>query len=297
MKFFDKTVSLVFKSHLVVTLAATLLGYQTLLLTGDANWRNPVLLIIFSGTVFIYNLAGLLIHVPSFSGNGNRRKNNSTSNQRFHIALCVVSFAAFLAGFSKTTSSEKVVILLTGVCAIAYEMPFARNNQRLKGFRNILFLKNILLTLVWTMATGLLPLLSKTGLLHSHDLLFICLKRFFFVLPLALVFDVRDYNHDLRHELKTIPNQWGIQTTKLIALAAIALFAVIIYLHKMSMEATSSPLLDFSEPLYLSAIITSIFIMMINNTRKNAYYIFVIDGSMILQFVLVWTTLHLKIQF
>lgn len=187
-----------------------------------------------------------------------------------------------------------MVVLFTGACAIAYEMPFTKNNQRIKGFRNILVFKNIFLAAVWAAATALLPLISKANELHSLDLIFICLKRFFFVLPLCMVFDVRDQYSDLKNNVRTLPNQIGINATKNFAFLSMLFFVIVVFLHKKSMEALASPLMDFSIPLYISALITSVFIFMINESKKNLYYILVIDGSMILQFLLVYVFVFLK---
>src|SRR5262249_48529695 len=155
----------------------------------------------------------------------------------------------FIYGFASTTQQEKIIIFITGLCAVAYEMPFSKNEKRFKGFRNILVFKNIILAAVWAAATAWLPLISKSGSLHSLDLIFICLKRFFFVLPLAMVFDIRDQYTDLKNNLKTIPNQLGINVTKNFSILAIFFFVIVVFLHHKSMRAIASPLLDFSIPL------------------------------------------------
>ena len=285
MKLLQNIAGFVLRSHFVVTVAATLLAYQSLLLTGDYNFRSYILTVVFFGTICVYNLANIIIGIPS----GERKKFSFLSgNLRFHSIVCLVSFAGFLYGLKDTTFQEKIIIFITGIGAIVYEMPFSKNNERLKGARNILVFKNILLAAVWAAATAWFPLISKSDSIHSLDLIFICLKRFFFVLPLAMVFDVRDQYTDLKNNVKTIPNQLGIHATKNFAWLAMLFFVIVVFLHKKSMEAIGSPLHDFSIPLYISALVASVFIFMINEKKKNSYYIFVIDGSMILQFLLVY---------
>lgn len=273
------------QSQFVVALAATLLAAQSLLFTGDLHFRNHILAVIFCGTVFVYNLARLIISIPS-----GKEKNFSllSGNSGFHVLLCFFSLVGFLTAFQYTTRQEKIIIFITAIFAVAYEMPFSKNNMRLKGFRNIPVVKNIILAAVWAAATAWLPLISKSGSIHSLDLIFICLKRFFFVLPLAMVFDVRDQFSDLKNNVKTIPNQLGINATKNFAWLCMLSFVIVVFLHLKSMKAIASPLPDFSIPLYISAAITSVFIMMINESKKDLYYILVIDGSMILQFLLVY---------
>jgi 4-hydroxybenzoate polyprenyltransferase len=283
--------SFIIRSHLIVTIAATLLAYQSLLLTGETDFRSHILLIIFCGTIFVYNLANIIISVPSKES---KKISLKSGNLWFRILLCVAGLAGILFGFSKTSFDEKLIILFTGLCTIAYEMPFKKNNQRLKGFRNVLILKNILLAAVWAAATAWLPLVSKGGL-HSLDMIFICLKRFFFVLPLCIVFDIRDQYSDLKNNVKTIANQAGITATKNFSYLSMLFFVIVVFLHKKSMEAIASPLLDFSVPLYISAVIASVFIFMINESKKNLYYIVIIDGSMILQFLLVYVSLKFKV--
>jgi 4-hydroxybenzoate polyprenyltransferase len=280
----------ILRSHLVVTIAATLLAYQSLLLTGDHDFKNHILLVIFCGTIFVYNLANIIISIPSKEI---KKISLLSGNLGFRIIICFLSLTGFLIGFYKTSAPEKIIILIAGIFTIAYEMPFTKNNRRLKGFRNVPVLKNIILAAVWAAATAWLPLTGKTEL-HSLDLIFICLKRFFFVLPLAMVFDVRDQYNDLKSNVKTIPNQLGINATKNFALLSMVFFIIVVFLHKKSMEAIGSRLLDFSVPLYISAFIASVFIFMINESKKNLYYILIIDGSMILQFILVYVFVLLK---
>ena len=274
----------ILRSHLVVTIAATLLAYQSLLLTGDHDFKNHILLVIFCGTIFVYNLANIIIGIPTKEI---KKISLLSRNLGFRIIVCMLSLTGFLIGFYKTTPSEKIIILIVAIFTITYEMPFTKNNRRLKGFRNVPVFKNIILAAVWAAATAWLPLTGKTEL-HSLDLIFICLKRFFFVLPLAMVFDIRDQYNDLKSNVKTIPNQLGINATKNFALLSMVFFIIVVFLHKKSMEAIGSPLLDFSIPLYLSAFIASVFIFMINESKKNLYYILIIDGSMILQFIFVY---------
>jgi len=285
LKLINGFTGFIIRSHLIVTIAATLLAYQSLLLTGDTDFRSHILLVIFCGTIFVYNLANIMISVPSKES---KKISLLSGNLWFHILLCLSALIGILFAFNRTTFDEKLIILFTGLCTIGYEMPFKRNNQRLKGFRNVLILKNILLAAVWAAATAWLPLVSKTGELHSLDLIFICLKRFFFVLPLAMVFDIRDQFSDLKNNVKTIANQAGINAAKNFAYLSMLFFVIVVFLHKKSMEAIASPLLDFSIPLYISAVIASVFIFMINESKKNLYYIVIIDGSMILQFLLVY---------
>jgi hypothetical protein len=285
LKLVNHFVSFSLRSHLIVSIAATVLAYQSLLLTGDYSFRNPLLLLIFFGTIFVYNLAHCIIDLPSKESKKIFRFNRDFN---FHLILCLISFVFFMVGFVKTNTSEKIIIFITGICTLAYEMPFAKNSQRLRGVRNIPVLKNILLAGVWAVATAWLPLTGKTATIHSLDLTFIFLKRFFFVLPLCMVFDIRDQWSDLKNNIRTIPNQVGIPATKNLSYLAMMFFVIVVYLHKKSMEAIGSPLLDFSVPLYISAVMASVFIYLINEEKKNAYYIFVIDGSMILQFLLVY---------
>jgi 4-hydroxybenzoate polyprenyltransferase len=280
-----------FRSHLVVSIAATLLAFQSLLLTGDHDFRNHILLVIFCGTIFVYNLANIIISIPSKE---TKKFSLLSGKLGFHRMLCLIAFIGILFTFNKISFRESLVLLFTGACAIAYVMPFTKNNRRLKGFRNILVIKNIFLAAVWAGATAWLPLISKTAELHSLDMIFICLKRFFFVLPLAIVFDVRDQYSDLKSNVKTLPNQVGINATKNFAFLSMLFFVIVVFLHKKSMEAIASPLLDFSIPLYISAVITSVFIFMINGSKKNLYYTLIIDGSMILQFLLVYFFILVK---
>ena len=82
----------------MLSIAATLLAYQSLLLTSDADFRNPVLLLIFSGTVFVYNLANIIISIPSKE---TKTISLLSGNLGFHLLLCLLAFIGITFSFNK----------------------------------------------------------------------------------------------------------------------------------------------------------------------------------------------------
>ena len=76
----------------------------------------------------------------------------------------------------------------------------------------------------------------------------------------------------------------GVKNTKALAIAALVIFLAL---------ALADPAIDTSavkhyrEALIFSALTTMALIMLADARRKNAYYIVIVDGSMIMQFLIV----------
>ncbi|MFI5218212.1 MAG: UbiA family prenyltransferase [Bacteroidia bacterium] len=289
MKPAGKFISFFLQSHLIVATGALLLACQSLLAAGVYSFQNPVLLLIFSGAFIIYNHSTFIIHFPFMRkiDFGNQKKNCL----RILLLALTIVFISILAMVQK---NEMLVILLLFGVSLTYVMPVKVFEKRLKGLRNIPILKNVILALVWTLATAILPLVDEINNLTPGDLIFITAKRFFFIFSLTIAFDIRDLIKDRKNNLLTIPNLIGIKNSKTLAVFSLLIFLVIVLVHRKYMTLLHSSLPDFSFPLILSCILTIFLILLINSKRKESFYTSWMDGAIIFQFLLVYLFIFIR---
>lgn len=97
-----------------------------------------------------------------------------------------------------------------GLLSLGYSLPvlpFPRK-KRLKDWG---ILKLILLALVWTSVTVLMPMLYYNKSFRDYEVEF--LLRFVLMLPLCIAFDIRDMETDRENSIYTLPNAIGLRAS------------------------------------------------------------------------------------
>ncbi len=90
---------------------------------------------------------------------------------------------------------------LIPVLSIAYSFPFLANG---KALRHIGWLKLPLLSFVWSFTTVLLPVFfSETSTINQSQIFVLFVNRFVFIMALAMLFNVRDYEEDKKDKVIT----------------------------------------------------------------------------------------------
>ena len=143
-----------------------------------------------------------------------------------------------------------VLVVLTGLYAIPV-LPHTKNLRSLGG------LKIYVVAAVWAGATVILPVVAAEKVI-SWDIRVETLQRFLFVLILLVPFEIRDLAYD-SPELRTLPQRFGIRTTKIIGAFAIVAF----YLMTLLKEYISST------EIAVNGIISLILVILIWLTRKG----------------------------
>lgn len=133
-------------------------------------------------------------------------------SNRYQRGIQIFSFAnLFLALFYVGYLNRSVIILLFFVALLigVYAIPVY---PRIKNLRNYGIPKVLLVALVWTLITALLPQLQY-GIEWGWDRYVDLLQRFLLILIMMIPFEIRDLNVDLP-ELRTIPQRIGEGATK-----------------------------------------------------------------------------------
>ena len=147
----------------------------------------------------------------------------------YHRSIQFFSFIAF--GFavffffhlsSKLWLLLAVLILFSGLYAIPF-LPSSRN------LRSLGIVKIILVALVWTGLTFILPLLDNDLPLDFETLLML-IRRFVLVLLLILPFEIRDMHFD-PPELRTLPQRYGVAGTKTLGYVLILVYGLLVFIR------------------------------------------------------------------
>ena len=115
----------------------------------------------------------------------------------------------------------------------------------------------------------------------NKELLFFFAQRFFFILAIALAFNIRDYRVDLLNQLRTITTVAGIVKTKVVALISLTIsLSIVLFFLKNNWTAAFA----------IAIFYTAVLLLLAQPTRKRFFYSVMMDGALVVQglvFVLI----------
>ncbi len=250
--------------------------WQTQLLFGQELAFTPLIGLVFFATLIIYALHRLvgMSKVKDFL---DVERYRVIQEYRWHIWF--YAGIAILGGgicFFWVSFSVQIIILIPALLSLAYVIPFiGRQSLRL---RDIDMIKIFLVAGVWSYVTVLLPA-AELNLLQTPKTWLMFAERSLFVFAITLPFDIRDLKVDQHNKVRTIPAMLGISKTLWLAAALLLTFMVLVYL------TYPSPNTFFA--LLLSAFSTFLFIYYSPRFEHDYYFTGLMDGTMIIQFLLV----------
>ncbi len=172
-----------------------------------------------------------------------------------------------------------------GIIAIAYNLPFLTFNQKKIGLRNLPGIKLFLIAFVWSVSCVLLPIVeleNNYGISVSlGETLLLLAKRFLFICAITIPFDIRDLFQDKLYELKTIPVMLGEKKAWLFCQALLGAYLVLLILFTKTVNFDVAG-------IALTIFLTGWLIFKSNLKKNEYYYFFFLDGTMILQFAILW---------
>lgn len=175
-------------------------------------------------------------------------------------------------------------MIFVGLLAVAYNIPFLTLNNKKIGLRNIPGIKLFLIAFVWASSCVLLPIVELES---SHQLqiplsetVLLVAKRFLFICAITVPFDIRDLFQDKLYELKTIPVILGEKKAWIFcqALLAIYLLLLILFTKGINIDVIG---------LALTVFLTGWLIFKSNIKRNEYFYFFYLDGTMLLQYLIL----------
>jgi hypothetical protein len=170
-------------------------------------------------------------------------------------------------------------LLIAAVATASYSLvllPVAA----LAPLRRVGFAKTLLLALTWTFVTALLPLQKSLGSLQPVELVFI-LQRFFLILQLCLLFDLRDTAidkikglHSLATDMSPVAVQWFFYILAGAYLLASGFLALLLQQFAMALA-------------FLCVQIVFVALCQVPMQRRSyLFYYFFVDGVMLLSVLL-----------
>lgn len=158
---------------------------------------------IFFGTITGYNFI-------KYAGIAKLHHKSLTENLKIIQVFSLISFILMLFYASKLSLNTLLFFLPLGVVTLLYAIPFLKGIT--KNLRNVPSLKIILIAVVWSITTVLLPVIAVEKTIHASHIIQ-TIQRMLFVLVLTLPFDIRDLKFDVR-SLQTLPQVLGVERVK-----------------------------------------------------------------------------------
>ncbi|MES2138438.1 MAG: hypothetical protein V4511_01935 [Bacteroidota bacterium] len=282
MNFFKRFFDFILFGNIYVALGAVCLVQSSIIQLQFTDHLLPYSLLVFFASLFVYNFQRIFYKSPSENNPGSIRRNWIFNNK---ISIKVLSLIGFI-GVSITFffNDYKILLYLSPllILSLIYFLPFIK-------LRKNPWLKLLTLVLVWTMVTAVVPILL-TGTEHftKNDLLHIFV-RFCFMMAICIPFDIRDLEIDKADAVSTLPLLLSENTARWLAFGFMLLYIFLIvpeYFFGMIN-------LNVFIALLLSAAINGMLVLMSNSKRNEYFYVAGIDGTMILQGVLVMGVYYL----
>ena len=174
---------------------------------------------------------------------------------------------------------SQLLMAFVGLLSLAYNFPFLNINEKKIGLRNLPGIKLFLIAFVWSASCVLLPILEVNTFgvyIPLSEVMLLVAKRFLFICAITIPFDIRDLYQDKLYELKTIPVMLGEKKAWVFCQALLIAYLVLLVLFTKNINL---------EVIGLAAtiILTGWLIFKSNLKRNEYFYFFFLDGTMILQ--------------
>jgi len=253
-------------SNLFISVCASAITIETYLLVhAEINWLYAGF--IFSSSIVLYNY-------PSLFLSGDEQHSN---RHRWILAnkktIWVISIPALIATSVLIFFFPLKFILWfapVAVLSFAYFLPVT-------NLRAIPVLKAVVVAFVWTCVTYFFPLLLEP--ISPFEMGTGGASRFFFLLSLAVAFNIRDIEVDRKADVKTLPVIYGAQMTKILCLIFLFIFSLLIIFSSDEMNVKCA--------LMLSAAGTAALIAFASEKRPEYFYSLWMDGMIILQTIIL----------
>ena len=274
-----KLINFIFYSNLWIAICAAATIAQTqFIFTKKIEW-NWLMGLIFFATLFLYALHRIISisKVDKFS-----EMERYAVIQKFKNHISFYALVAGVGGaicFWNVSFPIQLSLIIPGIISMGYVLPLLSGKKRLRDLNHI---KIFLIAVVWAWVTVFLPALEIGKPFEMATWLMI-FERALFIFAITLPFDIRDLKVDAHNQVQTIPAVIGVSKTKLLA------SGVLVIAFFVSVMLWWSGVYDVGVLLALlvSYFSTSYFIYLSDKIKHDYFYTGLMDGTMVLQFLLV----------
>ena len=277
-----KLFSFIINTNLFISVAAVFLTIETQLQLGMKPQLHPYLFIIFFATIFEYNVHRLITIITNPDTLKNDKHSWVSQNTKAFYFLVVFSVIGFIISAALAKKIVLITLLPIGIITLFYSLPIFKSKRILFRLREIPTLKIFLISMVWSASTILLPIIQSDDSFNTWHVITMLIERFIFVFAITIPFDIRDMKADEEAGLQTIPLIIGEKKSLILANVYILLFLILCVFHYYNTSLT------FTLPAFIISALTTF--LFINNKKLKEtmyYHYFILDGTMLLQGLLV----------
>ncbi|MEM1219332.1 MAG: hypothetical protein AAGH79_10485 [Bacteroidota bacterium] len=273
-------VNLILYGNFWIALAALCLTWQTeFLLLGSLDIDRPVAWFNFGGTLFLYALHRL-VGMEKVKAFADRGRYYIIARYANHIKVYSVLGALMAAWFFwQVQATTRWIMILPGILSLGYVLPILAGGKRL---RDLHYLKIFLVAGIWSWLTVVVPA-WELGLGANIPVWVLFVERSLFVFAITIPFDIRDLQVDQHTQVQTIPARIGVESAKRLSFLLLG--------ASLLLAGLNGYLQLYSWPLAIGVLAYTIITFgLVRNaypTRSDYYYTGWLDGTMILQGLLL----------
>ncbi len=270
------TINFILFGNIYVALGAVCLVQSTCIQLQFTDHLFAYSTLVFFATLFVYNFQRFFYKTLEDSELNSIRRQWIAANQILVKVLAVIGFIGVAITFF--FNEYRIVFYLSPLLILS----FAYFSSFIKLRKSPLF-KLFTLVIVWTMVTAVVPvLLGDTDIFTKNNLLHI-FTRFCFMMAICIPFDLRDIQIDAADNISTLPLAIGEKNAKRLAIGFMVIYLISIVLENAWGILSTKIFLA----LLASALINAVLVLMSNSKRGEYFYVALIDGTMILQGVML----------
>ena len=282
-KYVRQTLDFLLFSNIFIALCAVAQGLVTYQLL-HTKPENHVLGLLFCSTLALYNFSILLSKPANPEKSAFRRVRWIFSHYRLMITLTIIAVLSLLPLSFFLNTASKILLLSLALISVGYCLPIFSIHDKRFGLRNIPGVKLFLIAMVWALSCVLLPVLELESSIEAsvtvNDTILLIAKRFLFIAAITVPFDIRDLFQDKTNELKTIPVILGEKKSLLVCQGLLVAYLILLFLFTKGFDSNFLG-------LTLTILLSGWLIFRSKWERNEYYYFFYLDGTMIVQFIML----------
>jgi 4-hydroxybenzoate polyprenyltransferase len=277
-----KALRFIINANILIAVAAVSLAIATQVQLGLSPQFQAYLVVIFLASLFDYNLHRIIaVHFKKGLSISGKEKWASEHQVLLKIIIVITSVGLVVSLFFV----KSVVFFMLAPLALLsflYSIPIPGKQKRQSWLLGIPGMKTLLIAIVWTSATVLIPVLQSGPLLNNKSAMLIFIERFTFIFAIAIPFDIRDIAADKLAGIKTIPLTFGEKPALVFSNIVMGISLTVAFFHYLAESMT------FILPAYFISVGLTLYL--INSTKMKSlpfYHHGILDGSIILHGILI----------
>ncbi|MEI8046170.1 MAG: UbiA family prenyltransferase [Bacteroidota bacterium] len=264
-------------SNIFIAFGAVSLAMATRVQLGLKPRFDVSLSIIFFATIFDYNLHRFVTVYKNPEAKLSEKNIWSIDHWGILKMLLILSISGLIVSLLFAENRFLFALIPLGLLSFLYSVSLPGKGRNSLLFKQIPGIKTLLIALVWSAATVLLPLMQGENVFSQNQILIILAERFTFFFAIAIPFDIRDIKSDRVTGIKTIPIALGEIKALQISNLVLILFMAIASIHYWNNQTPQ---------IIAFFLVTGTATIFVINSKKlqsiSYYYHGILDGCILL---------------